>query len=1224
MVYYCNDSLNNLATKTVVFGVDAVPPQISLNYPAPNSYSRNSTIQFNYTPMASDGLDTCELWGNWIGTWHKNDSTTALVNYSGNYFIKTLRDGTYLWNIWCNNTNGYTDWSMQGNITFSIDNTAPYVSFVLPAAVSYNSSLISVEITNSSDVSSVWWFNGTENISYISSLDLSLSDGTYNFIAYANDSAGNLNSTPVSFNVDTSYSLFYNYRDNNASLVGINSGGNYGGGIGFFNISINNTNGSVLLRINSTNIPALNLNENIYNVNYSFITAGVYEYYWQAYSNGTSHLLSNSETYYYSINSSDNASANIILNTPENNSYTNFTAINFTANLSDITLVAGDTESGIKNATLNIYNSSGIVNQTIVNYAEEILSISVGIVVSLIDGVYNWFYDVFDFAGNWFSSSNNTLTVDLAVPFIEIASPANNYQTNNNQIEINYSIRETNLGSCWFDDQGYSSNNILSACSNISNFLWMDGWHNLTIWSNDSTGNINSSNISFLVDSTPPEVSLNFPEDGYSSSESYTTQIIVNCSATDNLRVKNISLYITNYQNLNMDFYELVPAVGTSGNASWTLNLGKGEYSWNCLASDDLGNSRFAESNRSIILNFSDADDDTIGDSVDNLKGNENSPIVSGINRLNITVGGNSTYGSYNDTREIIFYNSTQRIMNFTFNFTNSSLDLGKIRIIKTVNSLIVNLSGQLQEGYRKTIYIEDNNFAELCVKDSEVTNISEISTGCGEPDETNFTDCLGNSSGVTRNTLLCKDTGEIIEIGNLMYSAARGTCAVEEVVDVPTGSSGSGGGGGSLNISKVECTKNVECGAGNYCFEKKCYKGECTNNSQCSKDTYCFDFRCVKLFDIKIIDIDSPIGAGSFLSFTYYLKAMAEINNDVVVDFWLEKNGEKISSGKDTIYIGNKEEKTENTKIFIPKKVEPGVYDFYISVTFEKYSAQSSRQIEIDEWGNVVIFSVRNIFVYVTLFLILIIVLLLGFIYKMRKRRIQDALDYERRWILTHKFSLAILYLILASLALIGILAFLKIITLPSFTDYILTTENFIRYLVKPYLTLILGITVGILLFSYFLRYRRRNIFRKLYGEGFIPKVENYSENFLRRLKRKVELEKELFILRIRKRRSANRRLVGKIGEQIEEEKKLLIKELKPKKSKEERIRDKKIAEWKKKGYDVDVIQGENREKLIKEWKKKGYDTEVIEGKSMSEIVKEWKKKGYDVEALGDSFKNP
>ncbi len=126
--------------------------------------------------------------------------------------------------------------------------------------------------------------------------------------------------------------------------------------------------------------------------------------------------------------------------------------------------------------------------------------------------------------------------------------------------------------------------------------------------------------------------------------------------------------------------------------------------------------------------------------------------------------------------------------------------------------------------------------------------------------------------------------------------------------------------------------------------------KGECSQNYDCQEsDEVCLDNKCVKLFDIKIIDFESPIKLGEFFEFTYFVKGMANISGDVEIYFWIGDEKEKITSGQDVIYLGNFEEKTETTKIFLPSTVESGVYKFFVQVSFGEYKVQSHRTIEIE-----------------------------------------------------------------------------------------------------------------------------------------------------------------------------------------------------------------------------------------------------------------------------------
>ncbi len=95
---------------------------------------------------------------------------------------------------------------------------------------------------------------------------------------------------------DTEYPQFSTYYDNNASLTDT--------GIGKFNVTVENTNGTVILHINNTNVYATNLTSNVYNASHTFGIGGTYLYNWTAYGNGTDKNLNTSINRYYVVNTS--------------------------------------------------------------------------------------------------------------------------------------------------------------------------------------------------------------------------------------------------------------------------------------------------------------------------------------------------------------------------------------------------------------------------------------------------------------------------------------------------------------------------------------------------------------------------------------------------------------------------------------------------------------------------------------------------------------------------------------------------------------------------------------------------------------------------------------------------------------------------------------------------------------------------------------------------------
>lgn len=180
------------------------------------------------------------------------------------------------------------------------------------------------------------------------------------------------------------------------------------------------------------------------------------------------------------------------------------------------------------------------------------------------------------------------------------------------------------------------------------------------------------------------------------------------------------------------------------------------------------------------------------------------------------------------------------------------------------------------------------------------------------------------------------------ISAGN--YGAGIYGSGLYGVGEAPTITTGGGGGGRGL-----ECVQSSDCNENEYCFENDCYDAQCSEDSECDIEAgeKCWDLRCVKLFDIKIIEIESPVTPGEDFEITYFLKGMANVSDDVEIYFWIEKDGEIVSSGLDTVYIGSFEEKTDTIKIFMPSDATPGEYAFFAEIRYQDYQAQTYRTIE-------------------------------------------------------------------------------------------------------------------------------------------------------------------------------------------------------------------------------------------------------------------------------------
>lgn len=93
-----------------------------------------------------------------------------------------------------------------------------------------------------------------------------------------------------------------------------------------------------------------------------------------------------------------------------------------------------------------------------------------------------------------FASDNNTLNIDLTLPTITVHSPNGtlNYGYDGKIGDLNLTVSDTNLDDCWYDYNG--TNITIPSCENKT-FVLEEGNYNMTIYANDTIGNINSEFI---------------------------------------------------------------------------------------------------------------------------------------------------------------------------------------------------------------------------------------------------------------------------------------------------------------------------------------------------------------------------------------------------------------------------------------------------------------------------------------------------------------------------------------------------------------------------------------------------------------------------------------------------------------------------------------------------------------------------------------------------------
>jgi hypothetical protein len=188
----CSDGRLTNVSETRYFTInDTISPVIAIINPTNITYN-NRTLLLNIS--ATDiHLDT--IWYDWNGT---NYTYTTPV------YI-TFAEGSNTLYAWANDTSGNIN---STNVTFTTDTIAPAIDIINPQSQNYNNRTLLLNISaNDLQLDKVWYnWNGT-NYTYTTPIYIFFNEGSNTLYAWANDTMNNVNSTNVTFFIDTAFPL---------------------------------------------------------------------------------------------------------------------------------------------------------------------------------------------------------------------------------------------------------------------------------------------------------------------------------------------------------------------------------------------------------------------------------------------------------------------------------------------------------------------------------------------------------------------------------------------------------------------------------------------------------------------------------------------------------------------------------------------------------------------------------------------------------------------------------------------------------------------------------------------------------------------------------------------------------------------------------------------------------------------------------------------------------
>ncbi len=431
------DNAGNTASDTVNFTVDSGTPDVTITSPINDAIVNTSSFNITWTSSATD-ISYYTANGTNVGT-----NTQQAVN---------LVDGVYTYTVVAYDAAGLTG---SDNVNFTVDTTAPTVSFTAPTD---NALLSTRPVTfnwTGSDANGIdhYELNGTDMGTNTSFSIFSLPAYNYTFVITAYDNAGNKANDTVSFELSTDVPDITITSPINDAFVNTN----------LFNITwTSNATDIAYFLANGTNV-STNTSQAV------TLVDGVYSY--TVLVNDTTGLTS-SDTVNFTV---DTTAPNVTITTPANN------AIRSTGNLT-INWIGTDTY-GIVYYTVNGTN----------------VGLNTSYNVSLVDGDYNYVVTAFDNAGNS-ATDNVNFTIDTTLPTLAITYPTNNALLNTSNITVTWN----GTGATYYAANG--TNVGLNTSANLTGLT--EGNHTYIVTAFDSAAPANqiSDSVYFTIDTIAPVI----------------------------------------------------------------------------------------------------------------------------------------------------------------------------------------------------------------------------------------------------------------------------------------------------------------------------------------------------------------------------------------------------------------------------------------------------------------------------------------------------------------------------------------------------------------------------------------------------------------------------------------------------------------------------------------------------------------------------------------------
>lgn len=416
------------------------------------------------------------------------------------------------------------------------------------------------------------------------------------------------------------------------------------------------------------------------------------------------------------------------------------------------------------NATLYIYTQAGALIGT--NFTNDVANNKSNFTMpNLGDGIRLWNIQMCGDDGSCkFAPSNFTYTIDSTNPVVRAIVPANKsyiypYNTSNVEFNLNISIVDTNIGTCYFNSS-YDSALTITACNVIRrvNLTNVFGLQTLFVFGNDTVGNTVMNTTSIILPRPTHNRTANvLTTEGYSLNSSYFDGLTASSiSFSYNNTAYSTSIVTDGAGNTIASKALSIPVISGTIPLYWNTTLSNGTVLNSAIYNQTVTSVGIDDCTAftNVILNFTNYDQDTkavlsvtnysvqvrIGDAaLDNYVQYANTS-----NSLHYDVCSNQTLtSSYRmdaiaQTSRGSYFTQYYNIQNFTLtNLTaNRNISLYQLQTnagetfqINVKDTNFISLTGALIEVQRQ--YVSEGGFTvvEIPITDSQGSAIAHLKT---------------------------------------------------------------------------------------------------------------------------------------------------------------------------------------------------------------------------------------------------------------------------------------------------------------------------------------------------------------------------------------------------------------------------------------------------------------------------------------------------------------